>query len=158
MNDISHLSFSQWLRQKRKSRDFTQDELADRIGCSIETIRKIEAGRRRPSRQMAELLAVTLGAPSEDVLRLVEMARTSDTDESMFGEIPSAFPLNGRGPHARAPKRPNVHLPAQRTTFIGRQREVERVLDLLMQEDVRLITLTGPPGIGKTRLSLQVAA
>ena len=68
MNDISHLSFSQWLRQKRKSRDFTQDESADRIGCSIETIRKIEAGRRRPSRQMAELLAVALGAPSEDVL------------------------------------------------------------------------------------------
>ena len=51
MNDISHLSFSQWLRQKRKSRDFTQDELADRIGCSIETIRKIEAGgAARPAR------------------------------------------------------------------------------------------------------------
>lgn len=158
MNDISHLSFSQWLRQKRKSRDFTQDELADRIGCSIETIRKIEAGRRRPSRQMAELLAVTLGAPSEDVLRLVEMARTSDDAESMFGEIPSPNPLDGREPRARVPKRPNVHLPAQRTTFIGRQREVERVLDLLMQADVRLVTLTGPPGIGKTRLSLQVAA
>ena len=90
--------------------------------------------------------------------RLVEMARTSDDAESMFGEITSTFPINGREGHARVPKRPNVHLPAQRTTFIGRQREVERVLDLLMQEDVRLITLTGPPGIGKTRLSLQVAS
>ena len=38
------LSFGQWLRQHRKARDLTQEELADAIGCSPEMVRKIEAG------------------------------------------------------------------------------------------------------------------
>jgi len=53
--------------------------------------------------------------------------------------------------------RPN-NLPIQPTTLIGRQQEVEAVRALLSRGDVRLVTLTGPGGTGKTRLSLQVAA
>jgi predicted ATPase/transcriptional regulator with XRE-family HTH domain len=161
VNDTITPSFGQWLRQQRKSRDFTQEELADRIGCAIETIRKIESGRRRPSRQMAELLAVALGASSEEVRALVDLARASE-DPPVMLDVPSssyspyAFP-EGWAAHTRVPQRPNVRLPAQRTTFIGRGREVRRVCRLLMQRDVRLATLTGPPGIGKTRLALQVA-
>jgi predicted ATPase/class 3 adenylate cyclase len=54
--------------------------------------------------------------------------------------------------------RPTTNLPAQTTVFIGREPEIAAVRDLLCRADVRLVTLTGPGGTGKTRLSMQVAA
>ena len=53
---------------------------------------------------------------------------------------------------------PPTQLPVQPTTFVGRERELIEVENLLAREDVRLLTLTGPGGVGKTRLALQVAA
>jgi predicted ATPase/serine/threonine protein kinase len=50
------------------------------------------------------------------------------------------------------------NLPMQRTAFIGREREEAALRQLLSRAEVRLVTLTGPGGIGKTRLALQVAA
>lgn len=50
------------------------------------------------------------------------------------------------------------NLPAQSTTFIGREQEVGRIRAMLLGDDVRIITLTGPGGTGKTRLSLEIAA
>lgn len=47
--------------------------------------------------------------------------------------------------------------PTPRTSFIGRTREVERVRDLLSRDEVRLVTLTGPGGVGKTRTAIQSA-
>ena len=65
----------------------------------------------------------------------------------------------------RLPEAPSRHLaprlntlPSQATAFIGREREVAAVKELLLREDVRVVTLTGPGGIGKTRLALQVAS
>jgi predicted ATPase len=59
-------------------------------------------------------------------------------------------------------EKPKHNLPAQPTPFIGRQAEVMAVKDLLMRDpqgqDVRLVTLTGPGGTGKTRLALQTAS
>jgi predicted ATPase len=54
--------------------------------------------------------------------------------------------------------RPRHNLPAQPTTLIGREQEIAAVCAMLRKPDVRLITLTGPGGTGKTRLALQVAA
>ncbi len=51
----------------------------------------------------------------------------------------------------------NVRLPVPATPFLGRQDEVEDVVELLTREDLRLLTLTGPGGTGKTRLALQAA-
>ena len=50
------------------------------------------------------------------------------------------------------------NIPVQRTALLGREREVANLRQLLGREDVRLVTLTGPGGIGKTRLALQVVA
>jgi predicted ATPase/serine/threonine protein kinase len=58
-------------------------------------------------------------------------------------------------PDTRTASEPN--LPAQRTRFVGRGRELAAAKDLLLRPDVRLLTLTGPGGIGKTRLALQAA-
>ena len=59
---------------------------------------------------------------------------------------------------ARDPQTRINNLPTQRNAFIGREREAADLLRLLSQQDVRLVTLTGPGGIGKTRLAFQVAA
>ena len=68
--------------------------------------------------------------------------------------------LRDRGADAAGPMpvmRPS-NLPAPRTGFVGREKEVEALTDLLQRTDVQLVTLTGPGGIGKTRLALQATA
>jgi predicted ATPase len=58
---------------------------------------------------------------------------------------------------ARRPEARPSNLPVPRTAFIGRESEAAALRAMLRREDVRLVTLTGPGGIGKTRLGLQVA-
>jgi predicted ATPase/serine/threonine protein kinase len=60
-------------------------------------------------------------------------------------------------PVKRAETRP-ANLPVQRTGFVGREKEVAAAKELLLRQDVRMLTVTGPGGIGKTRLALQVAS
>ena len=59
-------------------------------------------------------------------------------------------------PETRNTVRSPSNMPVQRTAFIGREREVASLRQLLSRGDVRLVTLTGPGGIGKTRLAVQV--
>jgi predicted ATPase/class 3 adenylate cyclase len=51
-----------------------------------------------------------------------------------------------------------TNLPVPATAFLGRQRELHEVVELIRRENTRLVTLTGPGGTGKTRLSIQAAA
>ena len=82
--------------------------------------------------------------------RLKDLRSPERLSQAIAEGLPTDFP-----PLRSLDARPN-NLPTQLTTFVGRAREVEEALGLL--ETVRLLTLTGPGGTGKTRLSLQVAA
>jgi predicted ATPase len=73
-------------------------------------------------------------------------------DRNRFEEVGERQPTR-----SASGKHPPHNLPAQFTSFIGRVKEVTAIQALLLREGVRLVTLTGPGGTGKTRLSLQVA-
>ena len=113
------------------------------------TPRKIEADERRPSRQMAERLAKLLAAVPQERATFVKAAR----GEVSADRLPSAALLL-RAAHQLSAAR----LPVPTTPFVGRAPEVAAVRDFLTGGRVRLLTLTGPPGVGKTRLAIQVAA
>ena len=70
------VSFGRWIKRQRRSLDLTQKELADRVGCSPVTIRKLEADERRPSKQFVQRLAQCLAIPPEEHVRFLAYART----------------------------------------------------------------------------------
>jgi predicted ATPase/transcriptional regulator with XRE-family HTH domain len=154
--------FGHWLSHQRKARDLTQEDLAERLGCSVWSIQKIEVGNRRPSRQVAELMADFFAIPTAQRPDFLLFARgQADAWEESSSEQPSAptVPLPSSIDERLANSRPSSanNLPTQLTSFVGRPVELPRILDLLLTSGVRLLTLTGPPGTGKTRLALQVA-
>ncbi len=114
------------------------------LGVHEKTIRR--AIRR------GELAAVKRGRSFESALDEQDRYRRRAGQSSPPERLPAnvlPFPSLDRG--ARH------HLPVALTRFIGREREVEDISALLARPDVRLVTLHGPGGVGKTRLSLQVA-
>lgn len=81
--------------------------------------------------------------------RLKDLTRPEHIFQVVVPDLPADFP-----PITTLDNRPN-NLPPQLTTLIGREHEVPEIHDRLINGTVRLLTLTGPGGVGKTRLSLQ---
>ena len=96
---------------------------------------------------------------SASTASLVESELT-DLGEHRFKDLGAperVFQLGGgEFPALKSLYRTNLPIPA--TAFLGRERELREVVELLDREDARLVTLTGPGGTGKTRLTLQAAA
>jgi predicted ATPase/transcriptional regulator with XRE-family HTH domain len=145
-------AFGLWLKERRKAMGLTHEELAQQVGCSRIAVLKLEAGERRPSKQLATLLAGVLGVPSSEQALVVQFARLGLSASSWMLLAPAE-----RAAPWRHLLRPPNNLPAPATAFLGRETMIAAVHELLGRPEVRLLTLTGPPGIGKTRLSLQVA-
>jgi predicted ATPase/DNA-binding XRE family transcriptional regulator len=137
-------TFGQWLRRRRRALDFTQQELARRVGYSISALQKVEEDQRRPSRELVAHLLDQLEIPEDERPPLLRLARVTPSIE-----VPAA-PTPVR-PARRDP-------PSEWTALIGRDRETAAIRNLLTRDEVRLITLSGAPGIGKSSLGRHVLA
>lgn len=141
-NEPEEVLFGDWLRQRRRMLDLTQQALADQVGCARITLRRIESGARKPSKELALILLEKLGAPPANRESWLRFARGL-----------SGFPEMSVDSFA---SKPRSNLPTSLTSFIGREKELDEITKLI--EKNRLVTLTGAGGIGKTRLSIQAAS
>src|SRR5262245_23765796 len=72
---VEGTTFGAWLKRRRKEYGYTQQELAQLVGCSTITITKIEADERRPSRQIVDLLAQHLEIRPDERVQFAQFAR-----------------------------------------------------------------------------------
>ena len=136
------VSFALLLRQYRKAAGLTQEELAERATLSVEAISKLERGtNRKPQRETLRLLADALALAAEERAAFHIAGRRTDA--------PPAAPT--------APTTPFT-LFAPVTPLVGRTDDMRAVATLLRDRTVRLLTITGVPGVGKTRVALAVAS
>jgi predicted ATPase/transcriptional regulator with XRE-family HTH domain len=146
------ISFGLWMRKRRKALDITQHELAQKVGCSDSLIFKIESDERRPSRQVAELLADHLEIPIEQHDLFLRVARQEKMVDHLGPIPPLSEPKPAPVSRALQPK-----LPLALTSFVGREYELRAIILQLQNPSCRLLNLTGPGGVGKTRLALEIA-
>ena len=144
-------SFGNWVRKRRKALDLTQQELASQVGCSPSLVFKIESDERRPSRQIAELLAEKLEIPADQHVLFLKIAR-QEKSVSSLDALPHLSPIE---PVAHPKPKPG-NLPVPPTPLVGRENEISVIIHQLLEPSCRLLTLTGPGGIGKTRLAIEV--
>jgi len=131
-------TFGDLLRRLRSDAGLTQEQLAEGAGLSVRAISDLERGvNRYPYRATVESLTRALGLESA-----------------------AAEALWTRAQRRRGPQKTRVGaraaLPVPPTSILGREREVGLVLHLIRWEGIRLVTLTGAGGVGKTRLAQEI--
>ena len=155
-------SFGNWVKRPRKALDLTQQELARRVGCSVSAIFKIEADERRPSRQIAELLARHLEIPDDQRRLFLKVARQEKSINSLgspvsLSTLKPTGSVSTQDSSAFVATLAQLGLPTPLTSLIGRDNELPVIAQQIQDPACHLLTLTGPGGVGKTRLALEVA-
>jgi predicted ATPase/transcriptional regulator with XRE-family HTH domain len=152
MANLPPTPFGMLLKRYRVAALLTQEQLAARAQLSPDTIRALERGKRRmPRPNSVQLLADALSLTGEERAALLAAAQPP---------IPPAHVSDQ--PAERQPAQPLMA--RQPNRFLGRASELETILRRLTEsggasgEQARLLTLTGPAGVGKTRLALTAAA
>ncbi|MDQ5809601.1 MAG: helix-turn-helix domain-containing protein [Actinomycetota bacterium] len=134
--------FSAELRRLREAAGLTQEELASRANLTAKAVGALERGeRKRPYPHTVRALADALGLSEEERASL--LAAVPRRGSTVFEEPPNAALASS--------------LPVPPTPLVGREQELEVIGDLLRRREARVLTLTGPGGVGKTRLALEAA-
>ena len=137
--------FGVLLQQYRRAAHLTQEALAEQAHVSVRALSDLERGTHRAPRQ--ETIALLVKA-----LRLSAAEREHlEMSVSRLRRPAQTPPLEKRDGRVRHPSPPVL------TPLLGREYEEDMVIQLLQQNDTRLLTLMGPAGVGKTRLAMQVA-
>jgi predicted ATPase/transcriptional regulator with XRE-family HTH domain/tetratricopeptide (TPR) repeat protein len=141
----SSLTFGALLKRHRLAAGLTQEGLAERAGVSARGVQDLERGVHAPRADTVRLLANALGLDGEAHAALIETLHP----ELAATPVPTPARLDLPGP------------PIPPTPLVGREREVAAACAMLRPADraapTRLLTLTGPGGVGKTRLALAIA-
>jgi predicted ATPase/DNA-binding XRE family transcriptional regulator len=134
--------FGSLLRGFRRAANLSQEELAEHARISVQAVSALERGvRRAPYRETVRLLGEALHLDDVQIASLQRAAIRKRSGPRTSGIPPAA---------ARA-------VPVPLTSMVGRGEELAKLGDLLARDDVRLLTLSGPGGVGKTRLALAAA-
>ncbi|MEZ4862687.1 MAG: AAA family ATPase [Caldilineaceae bacterium] len=152
-------SIGQWVRQRRKLLDLTQAQLAERVGCAVVTIKKIEQETRRPSHAMAELLAAELGLPQAERTRFVALARgqaVARTTDATALPLPTFLQQSTDQHDERRLHRTSAG------PFVARQSERawlhERLATTIANRQPQIVFVRGEAGRGKSALLVAFAA
>jgi len=154
---VSLTTFGDLLRQLRRRAGMTQADLAAAVGYSTSFICDLEQNRRLPTVVIVSQMfvpALSLQEETATAAHLVEMAALARGERP---PQPMMWQPKGQ-PHAIAPSAiRSTRLPTSPTPLIGREQVVQRLCQRVLGHSGRLLTLVGPPGVGKTRLGLEVA-
>lgn len=146
MDSEDQSNFARLLQRCREAAALTQEELAERAGISVRGISNLECGATRlPRLDTLRRLADALGLEAAERSAFFVVARQQGDSP----RIPSASVAQPFAPQ---------RLPEPPTPLIGREQDVVAILALLARSQVRLLTLVGTGGVGKTRLAIAVAA
>ena len=149
---LSFQCFGELLRFLRKRAHLSQRDLAAQVGYHYSHISRIESGLHIPDEatlRVRFIPALNLNNQPEWGSRLIELAANA-------GQLAQTF--SGRQVSDSVPDQTCFsQLPASLTPLLGRERECMLLQKLLLDERARLITIVGPPGVGKTSLALHVA-
>jgi len=150
IDSASFKTLGELMRYLRESAHLTQRELASKVDYHYSYISRVENNQHTPdpATLMARFIpALGLENESKWSARLLELAKTASG-------VKSETSTRSR----EAISRENVgKLPASLTYMLGREREAASLIEILGRADVRLVTVVGPPGVGKTCLALYVA-